>query len=317
MTFLKWLALSVGVIILMAAGAYFFAVSNLKKLDDVARKKAPGQFVELSEGKVHYQWHGPVDGDVTVLVHGFSTPSFVWRGLLEPLTGAGLRVLTYDNYGRGWSDRPETDNDADLFDRQLVELLDSQGVKPPFNLLGYSMGGAISVNYLSRHPGKAKRLALIAPAGFPDAQGAMAKLVSMVNLPVIGDWFMAVIGKGLMIDGLSKPENQSSAIPDIVERYIEQISYKGYLRSLVSTIRHFPLYELQAQYDQVGKQALPVALVWGDLDTVVPYLNAELVIRAIPRLHMTTIEGGHHSITYTEAEKVAAPLVRFFTAPAE
>ncbi len=315
MRVLKWLAALVGVIVLAAAGAYFYAQSSLGELDDEARGKAPGEFIELGDGKVHYQWHGPEDGDVTVLVHGFSTPSFVWRGLLEPLTSAGLRVLTYDNYGRGWSDRPDVANNADLFDRQLVELLESQGVTEPFNLVGYSMGGAVSVNFLARHPDRAKRLALIAPAGFPDPEGVMAKMMSLINLPVIGDWAMAVVGKGMMIDGMSRAENQSTAIPDIVDRYIEQMSYKGYLRSLVSTIRHFPMTELQAEYDIVGSHKYPVSTVWGDLDKVVPYAHAEHVKRAIPRVQMNVVEGGHHSITYKEHEKVAAVLVDFLTAP--
>ncbi len=313
MRVLKWLAIIFGVIVLAAAGAYFYAQSSLGELDDKARGKAPGQFIDLSDGKVHYQWHGPADGDVTVLVHGFSTPSFVWQGLLEPLAQAGLRVLTYDNYGRGWSDRPDIDNDADLFDRQLVELLESQGVTESFNLVGYSMGGAISVNFLARRPGRAKRLALIAPAGFPDPEGAMAKMMSLINLPVIGDWAMAVVGKGIMIDGMSRPRNQSTAIPDIVDRYIEQMSYRGYLRSLVSTIRHFPMTGLQAEYDIVGGHDYPVSAVWGDLDSVVPFSHAEHVKRAIPRVQMNVIEGGHHSITYKEHEKVATVLVEFLT----
>ncbi len=317
MKVLKWMGIIAGVIVMAGAGAYFFAQSNLRDLDDVERRKAPGKFAELSDGKVHYQWFGPGDGDVVVLVHGFSTPSFVWRGQIGPQNEAGLRVLSYDNYGRGWSDRPDLDNDADLFDRQLVELLKSQGVTEPFNLLGYSMGGAISINYVSRHPGSAKRLALIAPAGFPDPENAASKLLAMVNFPVIGEWIMAVVGNKLMIKGLMKPENQSNVIPDLVERYIEQASYRGYLRSLISTIRHFPLTTAQPAFEKVGKQALPVAVIWGDLDSIVPYANAAMVKRAIPRLDLTTIKGGHHSITYTQVDKVAASLVPFFTAPAE
>jgi pimeloyl-ACP methyl ester carboxylesterase len=311
---LKMIAIIAGlvvtIVVLTVAGVSYYARFNLLALDDQARKRAPGQFVKLSDGQVHYQWHGPENGDVTVLVHGFSTPSFVWRGLLAPLTSTGLRVLTYDNYGRGWSDRPALDNDAALFDRQLVELLDSLGVTAPFNLLGYSMGGAIAVNYLALRPGAAKRLALIAPAGFPDPGGTMAKLLNLVNLPVIVDWLMAGAG-------MSRRVNRRTAILDMVERYIEQIAYKGYLRSLISTVRHFPLYGMQAQFEQVGRQSLPVSVIWGDLDAIVPYANAAKVKRAIPQLQLTTIKGGRHAIPYTEAELVAAVLAPFFTAAPE
>jgi len=293
---LKRIATVVGVLVLIAAGFVLGWRIDMLELDDAARAaNAPGQFVALSDGKAHYQWHGPEDGAVTVLVHGFSTPSFVWLGILQPLTEAGLRVLTYDHFGRGWSDRPKVANDADLFDRQLVELLASQDVGEPFNLVGYSMGGAISVNFLARHPGRAKRLALISPVGFPDPRGTLSKLIALTNL--------------------TGPKPAQTALPDIFDRYIQQASYKGYLRSLISTSRHFPLTDTQTSYAAVGAQSLPVAAIWGERDTVAPYANAELLARAIPRAEFTTIEGGPHSITYTEADKVAAALIPFLTAP--
>jgi pimeloyl-ACP methyl ester carboxylesterase len=303
MKLLKRISIVVGTIALVIAGGLYFAYANLNDLDDEARRKAPGNFVKLSDGMVHYQWHGPADGDVTVLIHGFSTPSFVWRGVLPSLTAAGLRVLTYDHFGRGWSDRPDIDNTAALFDRQLTELLASQGIRQPFNLAGYSMGGAIAANHVARHPGKVKRLTLISPAGFPNNDGMMKRLLSLLDISAIGNRI------------LSRPQDQNSAIPDIVDRYIEQISYKGYLRSLISTYRHYPMNEMRPIYDLVGKQNLPVAAIWGDADKVVPYDGAAHLKKSIPRVLLTTIAGGGHSITYTEHEKVATVLVGFFKQP--
>jgi len=297
MKLVKWIAVIVSTIVVVIVGGLFFALTDL---DDEARKKAPGNFVKLSDGMVHLQWHGPANGDITVLVHGFSTPSFVWRGVLPTLTAAGLRVLTYDNYGRGWSDRPDVDNTPALFDRQLTELLASQGIRHPFNLMGYSMGGAIAANHVAEHPGTVKRLALISPAGFPNNDGMLTRLLSLLNISTITDRI------------LSRPRDTGSAIPDIVDRYIEQISYKGYLRSLISTHQHFPMNEMRPIYDVVGKRSLPVAAIWGDADKVVPYDGAAHLKRAIPRVRLTTISGGPHSITYTEHDKVAAALVGFF-----
>jgi len=76
-------------------------------MDDSIRDLAPNEFAKLSDGHTHYQWHGDPDGPVLVCVHGLTTPSFVWEALLPGLTEAGYRVLTYDLYGRGMSDRPK------------------------------------------------------------------------------------------------------------------------------------------------------------------------------------------------------------------
>ena len=78
-----------------------------------------------------------------VLVHGFSTPSFVWKGLLNQFT-SGFRVLVYDHFGRGFSERPSVP-DKELYVETLRELIKSQNIKEKVHLVGYSMGGPIVV----------------------------------------------------------------------------------------------------------------------------------------------------------------------------
>lgn len=313
----KWIGYFLVVLFAAATGAYFFAQSSLVELDDAAREMAPGNFVALSDGQVHYQWHGPESGDVTVMVHGLSSPSFVWKGLLDHMTGAGLRVLTYDLYGRGWSDRPDADHTAAFFDRQLVDLLKSQGVDQPFNLVGYSMGGAVVVNYMARHSGAVKKLMLFAPAGFSDPDGLTTKMIGMMKIPVFGEWFMGTFGRTLMKNGMSQAHNQGPIIPDIVERYDEQISYKGFLRAMVSTMRHFPLTTLQAEYETVGKQGVPVGAIWGQLDTVVPIWQADLVRKAVPHLQLHVIKEGYHSVPFINVDEAGPIIAGFFTSSAK
>jgi pimeloyl-ACP methyl ester carboxylesterase len=304
----KWLLSIVAVVLFLAVAAYVSARSGLLSLDDEARAQAAGEFVELSDGQVHYAWHGPSDGAVAVLVHGYSMPSFVWSGLLEPLTKAGFRVLAYDNYGRGFSDRPDADNDTALFDRQLTELLASQDVDVPINLVGYSMGGAIATYFAAHHSDKVAKLGLIAPAGFPVHTPFVTKLLAV---PLLGDWLMAIVGKNTLLDRIAQPENQGRAIPDLARRYEIQMRYDGYLRSLLSTLRHYPLNEMEAEYESVGAARIPVLAIWGDEDPVVPPSNAALVAEAIPHAKFASVAGGTHAITYSEPEFVSAALVEF------
>lgn len=298
------------VAVVSAAGFYSTARSKLVPLDDAAREQAPGEFIELSDGLVHYRWHGPEDGDVTVLVHGFSTPSFVWAGLLPHLVRSGMRVLTYDNYGRGYSDRPDTPNDAELFDRQLLELLDSQNITAPVNLVGYSMGGAIATYFTSKHHERVAKLGLIAPAGFKIEPGLTA---AIMRVPMLGDWLMAISGRSVVLEMMSLPENQGRAIPDLLARYEDQMQYEGYLRSLLSTLRHFPMGDMKAEYVRVGRRDIPVTAIWGDQDTVVRPDNAVRLRNAIPHAKVDLIAGGSHAITYSEPFKVSESLIRLFT----
>jgi len=109
-----------------------------------ARASAPGDFVTLSRGVVHYEQAGPVDGQAVLLTHGFSVPSYIWDPTFRALAESGFRVIRYDLYGRGYSDRPQTAYDRELFVQEAVELLDSLHVNRPVDFVGLSMGGAIT-----------------------------------------------------------------------------------------------------------------------------------------------------------------------------
>ncbi len=113
-----------------------------KKLGEKERTNAPGNFVTLSRGVVHYRWLGAEKGDLVVCIHGLTTPSFVFEGLASHYADIGKRVLVYDHYGRGYSDRPIAKQDKAFFINQLDELLNKLEIKrQKFELIGYSMGG--------------------------------------------------------------------------------------------------------------------------------------------------------------------------------
>ena len=100
-------------------------------------------------GVTHYQWEGPLEGPVVVLVHGATVPMWVWNRLAADLAEGGFRVLRYDKFGRGYSDRPDLRYNRNLYRKQLLELVDKLGLKKPFDLVGLSLGGATAVNFTS------------------------------------------------------------------------------------------------------------------------------------------------------------------------
>ncbi len=278
-----------------------------KKLDDAARKNAPGSFVKLTHGQTHFQWHGSEDGQVLVLVHGFSTPSFVWRGLLPPLIEAGFRILTYDHFGRGWSDRPHADYSLEFYRQHLLELIESQSINSPFDLVGYSMGGLIAADFVNHHRAKVDKVFLIAPAGL---NASLSTIPAALKWPIIGPWLAEhVMSKRLLAD-MAKPENQGKALPDLMERYREQMAYPGYMRSLRSTILHTPLLNGLAHYEKLAKADISIGAVWGAKDTVTPPTGADSLKEMFPTADISICEDAYHAITYSHAEAVAAHMIQ-------
>src|SRR5512138_2288913 len=107
-----------------------------RELNELTRQEASGSFIELSDGFTHYELSNPEFEQTVVLAHGFSVPYFIYDPTFEFLPRAGFRVLRYDLYGRGLSDRPETRYNIDLFVRQLSDLLDALHYIRPVSLVG-------------------------------------------------------------------------------------------------------------------------------------------------------------------------------------
>ena len=107
-----------------------------KPLDDAARATAPGRFLQLPDGRIHYRWDGPDTGPVVEKIHGFTLQHVAFDHIVPALAANGYRVLRMDNYGRGWSDRPPALHDAALFERQLRGVLDALLPRCPVTLVG-------------------------------------------------------------------------------------------------------------------------------------------------------------------------------------
>ena len=132
-------------------------------LDDASRAGTTGAYVQLGEGRVHYEMAGPATAPPVLLVHGFSVPSYIYDPTFAALVAAGHRVIRFDLYGRGTSDRPRGNYDIRRFTSQIDELLTALKVQGPVDLVGLSMGGAVAAAYTVEQPGRVRRLVLIDP----------------------------------------------------------------------------------------------------------------------------------------------------------
>jgi pimeloyl-ACP methyl ester carboxylesterase len=278
------------------------------EMDDGTRASAPGQLARLGDGITHYQWHGPKTGEVIVLVHGLSAPSFVFSGLIPHLTSAGNRVLTYDLFGRGWSDRPRNRQTGAFFARQLDELLRDQMVSRQVTVLGYSMGGAIAPHFACLHPGRVSKLVLVAPAGFGHDLGRLTGF--MVAVPVVGDWLMGVFG-GSALRRAARRERDGGSIPDIAERMVRETRYRGYARSILSSLRNLLRRPITDLHVRLATARVPVLAIWGRLDETIAVAHAGVLGALNPTARNVIYDDSDHGMTYREPARLAETVLEF------
>ncbi|MEL6758670.1 MAG: alpha/beta hydrolase [Pseudomonadota bacterium] len=309
---MKWGLRLISLIVMVLLGVYLLADLRLKPLDDEARAGAPGAFATLSDGQLHYVWDGPEDGPVILLVHGFSTPHFIYQQNVEALTAAGFRTLRFDHFGRGWSDRPRTRYDIEFYDRAINELLAEVGVTEPFGLVGLSMGGPIVAEYAARYPERVDRLVLLVPAGLDTAGGEGASAV-LLNTPLIGDWIWRMFGKSILLGDRQYDESNRASEDRLQGDVQEQFEYRGYLQALLSTYRHMPMTGREETFLRLAETQVPTLAIYGDADETVLVSSAETLQTLMPNADVRVVPGGEHGLNYQMHDLVDPWLVGWFS----
>ena len=294
-----------GVFVVTAIGVQLYMNSELLPFDDEARKKAPYNMIKLSDGYTHYR-HSAGDGQAVLLIHGSSTPLFMWNSIFESLAETGMNVIAYDQYGRGWSDRPDEDYNSDLFDRQLDELIKALNLQAPVDLVGVSLGAMIAANYVEHHPDNVRKIGLIAPGGYVMEVPLVFRII---QTPIIGDWFMDVFGKKLMLLPVIDAASQVNTVPDLLGRYEQMLSYQGYLTATTSLFRTFDFNRTTQSYKSVGESGKPTQVIWGSADPLA--VNEPSFRRDIPQAEQNVIENGTHIIPVTHADTISEILIGF------
>ncbi len=274
-------------------------------LDDAARAALGGSFARLSKGFTHYELGGPADGRVVTLVHGFSAASFVWDPTFAALTSAGLRVLRYDLYGRGFSDRPRLGNDLRLFVQQLSDLLDGLAIRQT-DLIGLSMGGPIAAAFAVGYPTRVRSLVLVDPVG-PEAV-PLRRLYRVVLLPGIGEVVSGLAGSGALARSVASDVFGPAPAAEFQSRYLKQMHFKGFKRSLLSSLRNGMVGGFPEVYERLGKSGKPVLLVWGGDDPAVPVAQSKALLTLVPQAEFHVIDHTGHTPHYDRPDLVN-PLV--------
>lgn len=281
---------------------------EIKVLNARTRARAPGSFIELSKGKVHYELTGPPDAQTVVLVHGALTPMFVWDALVPDLVSAGYRVLRFDNYGRGWSARPRASYDENLYIGQLLELLEKFEMKEPVHLVGVSQGGAISTAFTARNPDRVAKVALLAPAGLPRKQEVAEQFA---ELPGCGGLIVAFAGPTIVRKGLHRNFTDVRKVERMRPLISEQMKYRGFRRSVLAMLRQFPMGGLQADYEALGRQDREVFLLWGTSDKILPFELSHLARKLLPNAEFHAIDKGGHITHWEEPERINPLILEF------
>jgi pimeloyl-ACP methyl ester carboxylesterase len=269
-------------------------------------------FVKLSDGFTNYELTGPEDAEHTViLIHGGTIPLCIWDPQMDTLLKAGFRVLRYDQYGRGFSSRPDIAYDRELFCRQLKELLDSLKITEPVDIIGPSFGGAISVTFASKYPSRVKSLLLISPAlNVIGSDSPLAGPFKLLRNKVFGTAaYKLLIKKKLIRRALVMLPGAKEA-PCAVT-FTNQFKCIGTDRSLLSMFRSDAFGDYHNETKATGLTIKKILLLRGENDKEITPKMVETVRNELPNCEFIELKNSGHSPGTTTTQIMNGIIVDF------
>ncbi len=292
--------------VLVPAALYFIIDPERLDLDAAARASAPGQFAKLSDGYTHYELAGPADGRLVVLCAGATVPYYIWDPTFKALVDAGFRVLRYDYYGRGFSDRPNIPFTQDLYVRQLHDLLAATHVTEPFDLVGLSFGGAVVTSVAARYPDSVRSLIYMDPAF-----RTPGSLTLIESSPRVWNVMTAILDERGWADGQLGDFLHPEKFPEWPDRYREQLRYRGFRRARLSDLRANVTADQRDELQAVGRHPRPVLVIWGKQDPNVPFDLSASLMAVIPNAQLVAVDQAGHLPQWEQPQIVQPAIISF------
>lgn len=290
---------------------YIISYREDKRLTPEVRAQIGGTFQKLSAGYTHYELIGPEDAPIVCLVHGSGPASFVWDRQIDALVKAGFRVLRYDRFGAGYSDRPHTKYNWDLFTTQLLELLDSLEIREPVHLVGRSLGARLVTCFTDQYPQRVHKLIVVSSALISPK---ISIFEHMRILPYIGVYLSRVLGKQLVklqINTYKKYVHDQDSIKHYRHLILDQMRYKGTERAFRSLMKGNTIFDCPDVFQRVARKKSTVAFIWGDDDLIVPNTRIESYMEQYPHYSYYNIENAGHGINFTHPHQFNKALLSF------
>jgi pimeloyl-ACP methyl ester carboxylesterase len=227
-----------------------------------AEHVASGKRTEVNGLEIFYIDRG--SGDVVVLVHGWASSSFSWRRNVPHLSQR-FRVIAPDLPGFGLYQRLPGGLELEHLRKVLLGLLDRIGVRE-FNVVGHSMGGAISAYIAATTPERVRKLVLVNPSLFGGERGRRPLAMELARRRPIGDLLVRfMVRKSVVRSVLEKVYVRKEALDDeTVDGYYESVRSSG--KTLIEA------YRIIEGFDQglLRRLRCPVLFVLGRHDVLVP-----------------------------------------------
>lgn len=246
------------------------------------------------------------EGKPVLFVHGWTMSHDVWEYQVSELAKK-YQTIVVDLRGNGDSDKPWGSYSYETYARDLHSLIEHLGLKD-ITFVGWSMGGAIGIQYLLQYKHKA----------------AVSRLISVDGVvPVFVESKSIPFGQPrTKVEQWLQEERQRR--PDFTKEFVDSMFYAhvGEYTKLwiwditMKTSWHVAIQSLETLRDtdftkELSNIKTPVAVFHGVHDRVVPYDLGKVTVSKLSNAKLTSFQNSGHVPFIEEKDKFNQELIRF------
>ena len=273
-------------------------------------------FVTTKDGvNIYYKDWGPKEAQPIVFHHGWPLSADDWDNQMLFFLAEGYRVIAIDRRGHGRSDQVSEGHDMDHYAADASAVVESLDLRNAVHV-GHSTGGGQVARYVARY-------------GQPQGRVAKAVLVSAVpplmvktdanpgGTPIeVFDGFRKALAANraqFYLDVASGPFygfNREGA--DVSQGTIQNWWRQGMIGSAKAHYEGIKAFSETDQTEDLKTITVPVLVLQGDDDQVVPYKNASLLQdKLLANSVLKIYPGFPHGMHTTHADTINADILAF------
>lgn len=237
-------------------------------------------------------------GPALLLLHGLACDHTTWAPIIGRLA-EDFTVIAPDFLGHGESDKPRADYSIGGYANGMRDLLTILNIDK-VTVVGHSFGGGVAMQFAYQFPERTERLVLVSSGGLgPEVTAAIRaiglpgfhQLIGLLGLPGVRDVTRSVL-TGLSDTGIPAFRDLDE-VADIVKSWRDPDTRRA-IRHLVRNCIDLRGQVITMRDRAYLTAAMPMAVVWGSHDMVLPAVHATVLGTLAPEARIEVFEHSGH-----------------------
>lgn len=237
-------------------------------------------------------------GPALLLLHGLGCDHTTWLPVISSLARR-YTVIAPDLLGHGRSDKPRADYSVGGYANGMRDLLTVLGIGKA-TVVGHSFGGGVAMQFAYQYPERTERLVLVAPGGIGRDVTPAIRAMSLPGFQLaMGLATMPGLLQATKLGLRSLAATRMSPVRDLdeVADIVQHLSDRKARSAITHVVR--AVVDWRGQVVTMADRAylthaMPMAVIWGTDDRVIPAKHADLARQIAPEATVEVIRNAGH-----------------------